>query len=42
VQVAEGTIVELQAPRAGKRFRVSVAQNGLPPTTVPANGWIEL
>lgn len=42
VKVAKGKIVELEAPRAGKRFRVSVAQDGLPPTTVPANGWIEL
>jgi len=42
VTVARGRIVELQSPRAGQRFRVTIAQDGLPPTVVPAAGWIEL
>ncbi len=42
VRVATGRIVELSAPRAGRRFRVTVARDGLPPAKVPASGWIEL
>jgi alpha-amylase/alpha-mannosidase (GH57 family) len=42
VRVAVGRIVELSAPRAGRRFRVTVARDGLPPVTVPASGWIEV
>jgi alpha-amylase/alpha-mannosidase (GH57 family) len=42
VRVAVGRIVELSAPRAGRRFRVTVARDGLPPVTVPASGWIDV
>jgi len=42
VKVARGRIVELQSPRSGQRFRVTIAQDGLPPAVVPAEGWIEL
>ncbi|MGH9557924.1 MAG: glycoside hydrolase family 57 protein [Bryobacteraceae bacterium] len=35
-------ITEIRAPRAGSRFRLTVARDGLPPATVPAEGWIEL
>ena len=42
VQVVTGRITEICAPRAGERFRVTVARDGLPPATVPAEGWIEL
>jgi Glycosyl hydrolase family 57 len=41
-QVARGRIVELAAPRAGQRFRVTLTQDGLPALTVPAQNWIEL
>ena len=41
-QVAVGPIVELSAPRAGQRFRVTIARDSLPAETVPAEGWIEL
>jgi hypothetical protein len=41
-EVAAGRIVELRAPRAGQRFRVTVARDGLPGATVPSQGWIEL
>ncbi len=42
VRVARGRIVELQAPRSGRRFRMTIAQDGLPAAVVPAEGWIEL
>jgi alpha-amylase/alpha-mannosidase (GH57 family) len=42
VKMAKGKIVELESPRAGKRFRVTVARDGLPSTVVPADGWIEI
>jgi alpha-amylase/alpha-mannosidase (GH57 family) len=41
-QTAVGRIIELRAPLAGKKFRVAVARNGLPATTVPPQGWIDL
>ena len=41
-QVARGRTVELRAPLAGQRFRITVARDGLPLATVPAQGWIEL
>jgi len=45
-KVARGRIIELAAelgaPREGRRFRVTVAQDSLPPTTVPPQNWIEL
>jgi len=41
-EVAKGRIVEMRAPLAGRQFRVTVVQDGLPQTTVPAQGWIVL
>jgi alpha-amylase/alpha-mannosidase (GH57 family) len=40
-QVAMGRIVEMEAPRTGDRFRITVERDGLPPATLPAEGWIE-
>jgi alpha-amylase/alpha-mannosidase (GH57 family) len=40
--VAIRRIVELSARLAGPRFRITIARDGLPPVTVPADGWIEL
>jgi len=40
--VARGRILEMSAPKAGRRFRVSIARDGLPPVTIPAQNWIEL
>jgi hypothetical protein len=42
VDVAADRIIEIRARRAGPRFRVGISHNGLPPVTVPANGWIEI
>jgi alpha-amylase/alpha-mannosidase (GH57 family) len=42
VKLARGRIVEMEAPRAGSRFRVTVARDGLPAAVVPAGWWIEL
>ncbi len=46
VEAARGRIVEMRvdlpAPHQGKRFRVTVARDGLPVVTVPEQGWIEL
>jgi hypothetical protein len=41
VRVARGRIVEIEAPRIGDRFRVTVERDGLPPARMPAEGWIE-
>jgi alpha-amylase/alpha-mannosidase (GH57 family) len=40
--IAQGRIIEMSAPLAGKRFRVTIARDGLPPLSVPAEGWIEI
>jgi hypothetical protein len=40
-RVVRGRIVEMEAPRKGDRFRVTVERDGLPAVTVPAEGWIE-
>jgi hypothetical protein len=39
-RVAAGRIVEMEAPRTGNRFRVTVERDGLPVMTLPAEGWI--
>jgi hypothetical protein len=39
-RVAAGRIVEMEAPRTGDRFRVTVQRDGLPGMTLPADGWI--
>ena len=41
-EIARGRITEMRAPLAGRRFRVHVSHNGLPTTTLPADGWIEI
>jgi alpha-amylase/alpha-mannosidase (GH57 family) len=41
-RIAVGRVAELQAPLTGHRFRVHVSHNGLPPMTLPAQGWIEI
>jgi alpha-amylase/alpha-mannosidase (GH57 family) len=40
-RVARGRVVEIEAPRIGDRFRVTLKRDGLPPTRMPAEGWIE-
>ena len=40
-QVVAGRIVEMEAPRKGDRFRITVDRDGLPTMTLPAEGWIE-
>jgi hypothetical protein len=42
VRMVKGRIVEMQTPRTGQRFRVTVARDGLSPAVVPADDWIEL
>jgi len=42
VRLARGRIVEMEAPRSGNRFRVTVTRDGIPASPVPAEGWIEL
>jgi len=44
-RIAIRRIVELSAPligQPGRRFRITIARDGLPAITVPADGWIEL
>jgi alpha-amylase/alpha-mannosidase (GH57 family) len=41
-QIAAGRIVEMRAPLAGRRFRVTAALDGLPAITVPAQTWIDI
>jgi alpha-amylase/alpha-mannosidase (GH57 family) len=41
-RVIAGRIVEMQVPRNGNRFRVTIARDGLPPTTLPADGWLDI
>jgi hypothetical protein len=36
-----GRVVEMEAPRKGNRFRVTVERDGLRAITLPADGWIE-
>jgi len=40
--VAVGRIVELAVALRGRRFRVGVLRDGLPPAMLPAEGWIDL
>jgi hypothetical protein len=40
-QVVMGRIVEMETPRKGDRFRVTVERDGLPRLTLPAEGWID-
>ena len=40
-RVVAGKIVEMETPRRGDRFRILAERDGLPPMTLPADGWIE-
>jgi hypothetical protein len=40
--LAVGRFIEMSALRAGGKFRVTVARDGLPPVRVPAESWIPL
>jgi len=42
VKTAKGRITELEAPRCGNRFRLTMTHDGLPPVAFPSDGWIEL
>jgi len=37
-----GRILEMETPLAGKHFRVVVARDSLPTSTLPPEGWLEL
>jgi alpha-amylase/alpha-mannosidase (GH57 family) len=39
-EIVRGRIVEIKAPKAGKRFRVVVKKGGLTAGTLPVQGWI--
>ena len=41
-RIAAGRIVEMEIPRIGSRFRITMARDGLTAVTMPAEGWIEL
>jgi hypothetical protein len=41
-EIARGKIVELRAPRRGKRFRVVARRGAIQVATLPLNGWIDL
>jgi hypothetical protein len=42
VRAVRGRVVEIEAPKAGPRFRVTVRREGLPEQRLPAEGWLEL
>jgi alpha-amylase/alpha-mannosidase (GH57 family) len=42
VKLARGRVTEMEAPRAGTRFRVTIARDRLQPLAIPADWWIEL
>jgi len=42
ITLAVGRFVEMSAPRAGDKFRITVARDGLPPVRVPAESWIPI
>ena len=39
-EIARGRVIEMRAPLTGKQFRVTIAHDGLPQTTIPAEGWL--
>ncbi len=41
-KIARGRVIELEAPRAGNRFRVTLSRDGLAPAVIPPEGWFEL
>ena len=41
-RTARGRTLELAAPLSGSRFRVTCEADGLPATTLPPHGWIEI
>ncbi len=42
VEAVRGRIIELRAPLASRKFRVTIAREGLPPATIPADGWMSI
>jgi hypothetical protein len=40
-RTASGRVLEMMATLEGRRFRVVAQREGLPPATLPAEGWIE-
>ncbi len=40
--IAAKQIIEMSAPLARTKFRVTVTRDGLPPLRVPADNWIEV
>jgi alpha-amylase/alpha-mannosidase (GH57 family) len=42
VRAVRGRVIEMEAPKAGPRFRITVARDGLPPQTLPSEGWLDL
>lgn len=42
VRAVRSRVIEMEAPKAGNRFRVTLSRDGLPPQTLPADGWLEL
>jgi alpha-amylase/alpha-mannosidase (GH57 family) len=42
VRAVRSRVIEMEARKAGKRFRITVARDGLPKQTLPADGWLEL
>ncbi|HLH41042.1 MAG TPA: glycoside hydrolase family 57 protein [Bryobacteraceae bacterium] len=42
VEAVRGRIIEMRAPLASRKFRVTIAREGLPPATVPANDWLSI
>jgi alpha-amylase/alpha-mannosidase (GH57 family) len=42
VKTVRGRVTEIEAPLAGPRFRITFTRTGLPPQTLPPEGWLEL
>jgi len=42
VRAVRSRVIEMEAPKVGKRFRITVARDGLPAQTLPLEGWLEL
>ncbi|MGH9562543.1 MAG: hypothetical protein ACRD3S_13910, partial [Terracidiphilus sp.] len=42
VRAVRGRVIEMEAPKAGARFRITVARDGLPAQTLPSDGWLDL
>jgi alpha-amylase/alpha-mannosidase (GH57 family) len=42
VRAVRGRVVEMEAPKVGTKFRITVTRDGLPPQKLPAEGWLDL